>query len=103
MLHALRVRRGRGVPLARYVRASALARTATGLRSVLPYPATSDRVTERSLCYTCGQVKPDAEVALCRRQYCTAQTALGNKPREIREPEKNPGEIEIYDTWSGLP
>jgi hypothetical protein len=59
---------------------------------------------ERSLCYTCNQVKPDAEVALCRRQYCTAQTALSNGKREIREPQRNPGELpEIYDSWAGLP
>jgi hypothetical protein len=62
---------------------------------------------ERSLCYTCGTVKPDAEVALCKRQFCTAQTALSNGKRGIRPPEKNPGEVidypsvgDAYDTWT---
>jgi hypothetical protein len=61
-------------------------------------------MSERSLCHTCGTVKPDAEIATCKRQFCTGQTALRSGKKEIREPQRNPGEeIEIFDTWSGLP
>jgi hypothetical protein len=67
-------------------------------------------VNERSKCWTCDRVLPDAEIALCKRNYCTAQTALG-KPQGTRPPQKNPGEVidytdstaglgDAYDTWS---
>jgi hypothetical protein len=58
----------------------------------------------RSFCHTCNQQRPDAEVALCKRNYCTAQTALRlGKPKEIRPPQVNPGEVIDYtDFGAGI-
>ena len=75
----------------------------------------------KSKCWTCDRILPDAEIALCKRNYCTAQTALANVPRTVRTPEANPGQphpawsfsvtkdgkftdepVDMYDKWSAL-
>jgi succinate dehydrogenase/fumarate reductase-like Fe-S protein len=61
-------------------------------------------VNQRGLCGTCSTVVHDAEALACPRTYCDARNVVTRKPREIRPPEKNPGEVidyvDPYDKWT---
>jgi hypothetical protein len=60
-------------------------------------------MSDLNRCWTCNELLRDAEVMACKRSPCTGQTALGNKPKEIRPPQVNPGEVIDYtDAFAGI-
>jgi hypothetical protein len=63
-------------------------------------------MSDLNRCWTCNELLRDAEVMACKRSPCTGQTALGNKPKEIRPPQVNPGVvvevIDYTDAFAGI-
>jgi hypothetical protein len=60
-------------------------------------------MSERGLCGSCGTVVYDADALLCKRAICDARNVIVRAKKDVRPPQKNPGEVIDYtDSTAGL-